>query len=323
MPGEPPPDSFGLEKAEIEAKTGSVSKPSQRYWLHALLFLLTGFSTTLVGTRLAQNFEANRPAFELESDFVALGRILTHPRLLADGLPFAITLLTILLAHELGHYWACRYYGVQVSLPYFLPAPTVIGTLGAFIRIRSPIYSRVTLFDVGVAGPLAGFLFVIPALGMGLAWSKVIPGIANQGDILMGTPLIVRLWGEIVFPGAPVSDIYLHPVARAAWVGVIATALNLLPIGQSDGGHIVYAFVGGAHRWISRFIILALIPLGLLYWYGWIVWAALFLLLGMRHPPTIYDDTRLGAGRSVLGLLALLILALSFAPTPIRTGSAL
>jgi membrane-associated protease RseP (regulator of RpoE activity) len=294
-----------------------------RYWLHAGLFLLTFFTTTLVGSRLLDNFRANRPAFDLEADFQALGRILAQPVLLLDGLPFSITLLAILLAHELGHYLACRYYGVNASLPYFLPAPTVIGTLGAFIRIRSPIYTKHTLFDIGVAGPLAGFLFVIPALGLGMALSKVIPGIAQQGDLTFGTPPIVWLSQWLVFPGTPSADIYLHPIARAGWVGVMATALNLLPIGQSDGGHIVYAFFGEGHRLVTRLVVAALIPLGLLYWYGWLLWVVVFAFLGMRHPPTIYDETPLGPGRRVLGWLAMAVLLLSFAPAPIRAGGAL
>jgi len=294
-----------------------------RYWLHAGLFLLTFFTTTLVGSRLLDNFRANRPAFDLEADFQALGRILAQPVLLLDGLPFSITLLAILLAHELGHYLACRYYGVNASLPYFLPAPTVIGTLGAFIRIRSPIYTKQTLFDIGVAGPLAGFLFVIPALGLGMALSKVIPGIAQQGDLTFGTPPIVWLSQWLVFPGTPSADIYLHPIARAGWVGVMATALNLLPIGQSDGGHIVYAFFGEGHRLVTRLVVAALIPLGLLYWYGWLLWVVVFAFLGMRHPPTIYDETPLGPGRRVLGWLAMAVLLLSFAPAPIRAGGAL
>jgi len=299
-----------------------IAQSGARYWLQAGLFFLTFTTTTLVGARLLHNFHANRPAVELESDFHALAAILVNPALWLDGLPFSFTLLTILLAHEMGHYLACRFYRVDASLPYFLPAPTVIGTLGAFIRIRSPIYSKRTLFDIGVAGPLAGFLFVIPALGVGMALSKVVPGIAQQGDLSFGTPPVVWLSQWLVFPGVSSADIYLHPIARAGWVGVIATALNLLPIGQSDGGHIVYSFFGEGHRWISRLVIVGLIPLGLLYWYGWLLWVVIFGFLGMRHPPTIYDETRLGPGRRALGWVSLAILALSFTPAPIRADGA-
>jgi membrane-associated protease RseP (regulator of RpoE activity) len=304
--------------AAATARVGAASR--QRLWLHLLLFVLTAFTTTLVGARLAHNFAQNRPAFNMEADFEAYTRIASRPSLLADGLPFSITLLTILLAHELAHYFACGVYRVSASLPYFIPAPTVIGTLGAFIRIRSPIYSKRILFDIGVAGPIAGFVVLVPALGVGIACSKAIPGIAERGDLVFGTPLILAALQGFVFPGVAASDIYLHPVARAAWVGLIATALNLLPIGQADGGHIVYAVAGGVHRWISRAFVAILIPLGFFFWYGWLLWAAVFLILGMRHPPTIYDESRLDVGRRRLALAALLLLMLSFSLTPIRPG---
>jgi membrane-associated protease RseP (regulator of RpoE activity) len=239
---------------------------------------------------------------------------------LVPGLAFSLTLLTILLAHELGHYLACVYYRIDATPPYFIPAPTVIGTFGAFIRIRSPIYSKRTLFDIGIAGPLAGFAFVIPALGVGIACSKIVSGIADRGDLLFGVPVIVRAFELLVFADAPSSDIYWHPVARAAWVGVIATALNLLPIGQADGGHIVYAMFGTVHRFVSRGLVVILVPLGFFYWYGWLLWAAIFVVFGMRHPPTIYDERGLGPGRRTLGWLAFAILLLSFTLTPIRTG---
>jgi membrane-associated protease RseP (regulator of RpoE activity) len=164
-------------------------------------------------------------------------------------------------------------------------------------------------------------VFLIPALGLGMAWSKIIPGIAEQGDLVFGSPLIIRFAEWLVFPGVMTADIYLHPVARAAWVGVIATALNLLPIGQSDGGHIVYSFLGSKHRLISRIFIVALIPIGIFYWYGWLLWAAFFVFFGMRHPPTIYDDTRLARGRLALAWIAMLILALTFTLEPLRTGT--
>jgi membrane-associated protease RseP (regulator of RpoE activity) len=224
--------------------------------------------------------------------------------------------MAILLAHELGHYVACRYYSIDASLPYFLPAPTLIGTLGAFIRIRASIPFRTQLFDVGVAGPLAGFVFIIPAIGVGLALSKVIPGVAERGDIIFGTPLLLRLAQFAVFPDASPMDISLHPVARAAWVGMLATALNLLPIGQLDGGHILYSIVGDIHKLLSRLFLLALIPLGLFYSYSWLVWAVILFFFGLRHP-RIYDGTTLGRGRIQLGLVALVVFVLCFTVTPI------
>jgi membrane-associated protease RseP (regulator of RpoE activity) len=232
-------------------------------------------------------------------------------------LAFSLTLMTILLAHELGHYFACRYYGVDASLPYFLPAPTPIGTLGAFIRIRSPIYTRRALFDIGIAGPLAGFAALVPALAIGVAFSKVVPGIAERGDLIFGVPKILRAFEWALFPGVPSRDIYLHPVARAAWVGILATALNLIPIGQLDGGHILYSFAGHRHKLLSRIFVVALLLLGLFYSPTWLVWAVILFLFALRHP-TIFDVTPLDRTRVVLGLTALAIFVLTFTVVPIR-----
>jgi hypothetical protein len=276
--------------------------------------------STAVGVRFGENFHYNRPALlgdDLLSVIYGLPGHLTDPVTLLPGLPFSLTLLTILFAHEMGHYYACRYYSIDASPPYFLPAPTLIGTLGAFIRIRSAIPFRSQLFDVGIAGPLAGFAFVIPAVGVGLALSKLIPGIAERGDILFSTPLLLRAAEAAIFPGVPVADISLHPVARAAWVGMLATALNLLPIGQLDGGHILYSFVGDMHKLLSRLFLVALIPLGLFYSYSWLLWAVLLFFFGMRHP-RIYDLNPMGPGRVRLGLLALAIFIGCFTVSPIQ-----
>jgi membrane-associated protease RseP (regulator of RpoE activity) len=294
----------------------------RRLGLHLLLFGLTLLTTSFVGARLALNFEQNLPAFVFEEDWSYLVSVWQNPRLLLAGLPFSLTLLTILLAHEFGHYWTCVFHRIDASLPYFLPAPTLIGTFGAFIRIRSPIFSRRELFDVGIAGPIAGFVFLLPALGVGLAWSKILPGIATQGDLTFGNPPLLWLALQVVFPGVSAADIYLHPVARAAWIGLFATALNLLPIGQLDGGHILYAFTGPHHRRLSQFFALCLIPLGFFYWYGWLLWAAFFLLTGLRRP-SIIDESPVDPGRRKLALVAIAILLLSFAADPIRTAVAL
>jgi len=298
----------------------SLRRP-QRLWLHLLLFCLTLLTTTAVGAGLAYNFEANRPAFTGDDLFV-IGEILAHPARLFDGLPFSLVLMAILLAHEMGHYLACVYYRVDATLPFFIPAPTLIGTLGAFIRIRSPIYSRRALFDIGIAGPLAGFALVIPAFAVGMAWSKVIPGIAERGELIFGVPAIEALFRMAIFPGVPAEDVYLHPVARAAWVGVLATALNLLPIGQLDGGHILYAVAGRYHRLLSRLFVLALIPLGLLYSNSWLLWALILFFLGLRHP-SIYDPNPLSRNRRRLAVLALIIFLLSFSVTPVRLADGL
>lgn len=305
-----------IEKSGQSAAFVLESRRRRGYALNLALLALTFGTTTAVGARMAHNFENNLPAFS-QGDIGLLAVSLAHPSRLIEGLPFSITLLLILLAHELGHYFACQYYRVSATLPYFLPAPTLIGTFGAFIRIRSPIYTRKALFDIGVAGPLAGFIVLLPALAIGLAYSKIIPGIAERGELIFGVPLIERLLAGVIFPGIPPSDIALHPIARAAWVGILATALNLLPIGQLDGGHILYSFVGRRHRLLSRLFVAALIPMGLIYSPSWLIWAAILFFLGMKHP-SIHDTSELGAGRRKLGALALVIFVLCFTVTPVR-----
>jgi membrane-associated protease RseP (regulator of RpoE activity) len=290
--------------------------PKNRLWLHFLLLIVTMFTTTLVGAHMQYNFSHNLPFFDLERDLDIFTVGLRSPQLFLAGLPFSLTLLTILMAHELGHYVACVYYDVDATLPFFLPAPTPFtGTFGAFIRIRSAIYSKRVLFDIGVAGPLAGFVFLLPALGVGLAFSKIIPGINHQGTIQLGTPALEWLLQRLIFPGVPAADIYLHPVARAAWVGMFATALNLLPVGQLDGGHIVYALLGRSHKWITQSFLLLLLPMGK-WWNGWWLWAVVLFFLARKHPP-VYDRTEIGNPRVKLGILALVVFILCFSITPI------
>lgn len=290
--------------------------PYRRLWLNILLLLLTFGTTTLVGAHMMFNFEHNLPFFDFARDIDIFSIALRGPAFISQGLPFSLTLLAILMAHELGHYLACVYYNVDATLPFFLPAPTPItGTLGAFIRIRSAIYNKRVLFDIGIAGPLAGFLFVVPALGVGLALSKVIPGIARQGSLQFGMPALEWLLQKAIFPGVPMADIYLHPVARAAWVGMFATALNLLPVGQLDGGHIVYALLGRSHKWITYGFLLLLVPLGK-FWSGWWFWAALLFIVARRHPP-VFDQASVGAARIRLGWVALGVFALCFSVAPI------
>jgi len=295
----------------------------RRLWLHILLLLLTFITTSVVGSGFAQSFRQNRP-LDLD-DLLRWGEFFHHPAMISEGLVFSIPLIIVLLAHELGHYLACRYYRVDASMPYFMPAPVLIGTLGAFIRIRAPIYSKRKLFDIAVAGPVAGFSIILPVLAIGIAYSKVIPGIAERGDIIFGVPGVIRLMEALVFPGARAADIYLHPMARAGWVGVLATALNLLPIGQLDGGHILYAFVGQKAKLTSRVLAVSLVGLGwnrnpdgtLSYTYSWLVWALLLFLFAMRHP-VIYDTSDLGRRRRILGIAAVVMLALCFTRLPVR-----
>lgn len=288
---------------------------NRRVAVPVVLFLLTLYTTTVAGTLLASLFRHNEP-LGLDVSLRIIANIWNRPGVLVSGLPYSLCLLCILMAHEMGHYLACRHYHIEATLPHFLPGPPVLGTFGAFIWIRSPIYTKRKLFDVGIAGPLAGFVVLLPALIAGVGLSNTQPGIGARGDFVFGTPLALRLMEWIWFPGVPVSDIHLHPVAVAAWGGLLATALNLLPIGQLDGGHILYAFFSRWHRLLSRTFIFALVPLGLwARWPGWYFWAAILFFFVQRHPP-IVDENKLGPGRTTLGIAALVIFILSFTAAP-------
>ena len=281
-----------------------------------LLFVLTLISTLAVGAQYATSYASGQsPDFEeLFSTYAAL---LAHPQLLLAGVPFAFTLIGILLAHELGHFFACRYYGISASYPYFLPAPTLIGTLGAFIRIRSPISNRKALFDVGLAGPVVGFLFAVPALAIAIFYSRVVPFSDAHASIVFGQPLVMRLLVAALRPGVTPGDLLLHPVGRAAWVGLFATALNLLPGGQLDGGHILYSVASKYHKKITMAVALLLIPLGLFFWRGWILWSILLLAIGFRHPPLLNRWEKLDRTRLLWAAFAVLMFILCFMPMPV------
>src|SRR5579872_1334291 len=303
-----PPDTY-WENLEARKQRRSLA-------IAVLLFVLTLISTLAVGAQYASSYASGQsPDFEeLFSTYAAL---LAHPQLLLAGVPFAFTLIGILLAHELGHFFACRYYGISASYPYFLPAPTLIGTLGAFIRIRSPIYNRKALFDVGLAGPVVGFLFAIPALAVAIVYSREIPLSQAHPSVIFGDPLAMRILMAVLRPGVPPSALLLHPVGRAAWVGLFATALNLLPGGQLDGGHILYAAASKYHKRVTLALALLLIPLGYFYWAGWYLWAALLLALGFRHPPLLYQWEPLDRTRLIWTAVAVLIFILTFMPAPV------
>ena len=288
----------------------------QGLWPQLLLFGLTVLSTLAVGAHLAFNYANGLAAFNLQHIWDPFTSLWSHPSQLLDGFPFALTLLGILLAHEMGHYVACRYYGIAATYPYFIPAPTIFGTMGAFIRIRSPIVSRRALFDIGISGPLVGFAVALPVMIFGIAASQVVPAAQTAGAVAFGNPPLVILLEKLFHPNGAEHHLYLHPVARAAWVGLFATALNLLPIGQLDGGHILYALLGERHRLYSRLFVLALIPLGYLYWYGWLLWSVLLFFLGTRHP-VIFDPEPLDRRRRWLCALAVVVFLLCFTPSPL------
>jgi Zn-dependent protease len=312
----PPPDPPDAQDGDFAVRATPEFRVRERYWLYGLLFAATLTTTTLVGAAMQVDFDRNAP-FDIVRSFGMYARVWRHPAEALRGLPFSLTLMAILLAHEFGHYLAALYHRVEASLPYFMPSP-ILGTFGAFIRVRSPIFSKQALFDIGIAGPLAGFAFLLPVLSIGLAFSKVLPGIAHQGSLDFGIPCLELLLAKAIFPGVPVSDIYLHPVARAAWIGMLTTALNLLPIGQLDGGHILYSFFPDQHRQVSTGISLMLLPLGY-FWGGWLLWGLVLLFLGRRHP-AVYDPCVLDAGRRKLGWVALAVFVLCFCYCPVAEG---
>jgi membrane-associated protease RseP (regulator of RpoE activity) len=239
-----------------------------------------------------------------------------------DGAPFAVTLLSILGVHEFGHYFTARYYKASVSLPYFIPAPPplfLFGTLGAIIRMRSPARDRNSLFDIAAAGPLAGMLIAVPAVILGLAWShvaRVVPGAGiHFGDSLLMRWLVYLTFGSL----GEGMDVIIHPVALAGWVGFFVTALNLVPVGQLDGGRIAYALLGRHHRVLGIATFVLLLALGAITGSGnWFFWAALlFFLVGFHHSPPLDDLTPLSPVRRVVGVACLILLVLLIPPVPI------
>ena len=286
-----------------------------RVWLHVVLFLLTVAMTTWVG---ADQYVA------FLSDFTPPARLpLPIGALLVRGFWYSGTILTILGCHELGHYLACRYYDVDASLPFFLPFPiSITGTLGAFIRIREPIPTNRMLFDIGIAGPIAGFLVALPALFVGVAMSHVVRVPADFTGFELGEPLLFKiaekmLWGTIADP----YSLNLHPMAFAAWFGLLATALNLFPIGQLDGGHISYAVLGRYSTYLTFVMIGVAIVLAGYFSASWIVWTglmvAMLFMFGPRHPQVFDEHVPLDRTRLVLAGLALLMFILCFTPAPI------
>lgn len=299
----------------------------ERWWLIGVLLLLTILTTLYCGFQFHVGFVA-----QSDADFERWQNALSqNPLLLLYGLPFSLTLLLILVAHELGHYLTCRLYGIDSTPPYVIPAPPVLpigsgiplnpfGTFGAVIRIRSLFPGRRALFDVGIAGPLAGFAFILPALVIGMLLSKQFVNPPESG-IAFGEPLLFQLGQYLFFDAPPGTELNLHPIGWAAWFGMLATSLNLLPIGQLDGGHVIYAIFGARlHRRISQLALLALIGVSLISWptFGYLFFALLIRLLAFRHPPTLDDYEPVGLTRVRIGILGLLILCLTFIPVPIE-----
>jgi membrane-associated protease RseP (regulator of RpoE activity) len=250
----------------------------------------------------------------------------SHPELLYKGIPFSATLLLILGVHECAHYLAARQWGVRATLPYFIPVPPtlfMIGTMGAFIKLRSPIPNRNALVDMGVSGPLAGFVVAVLVSMIGLARSEVIrmPEAMEGGALFLGNSLLFSFLSGAVIGHIPEGyDVMLSPVAFAGWIGLFVTAINLLPIGQLDGGHVIYALFGSRHRLIGKVTVVALLPLGI-FWQGWFVWAfLLFMVLGMKHPPPYDMYQPLDPRRRLVGYVAIGVFLVSFTPVPFWFG---
>lgn len=239
---------------------------------------------------------------------------------LLRGAPFAFTIIAILLSHEMGHFIVSHRNGVDATLPYFIPAPTLMGTFGAIIRMRSPVWHKKALLDIGAAGPLAGIAVTIPAVIYGLSLSEVKAVETAANGIRLGDSLLLTFLTQLVFGTIPVGqEVFLHPVAFAGWIGLLVTSMNLLPIGQLDGGHIAYALFGRYQEAVSRIVLIGLFTAGIMWWKGWLFWAALSVIFGMRHPPPVYPMIPLGQGRRLVGILCLVVFVLTFVPVPIST----
>jgi len=270
-------------------------------FLHVSLFVLTFLSTLLVG------------AVQTGVDLIE------EPLKIYKGIPFSLTLMIILLSHELSHYFSSRKHGVEATLPYFIPAPTIFGTFGAFIKMKSPIVTRKALIDIGASGPIAGFIISVIATIIGLNMSEIVSSAQAKGALNLGDSLLFSLLSRIVLGVAPSdSDILLNPVAFAGWIGLFVTSINLIPVGQLDGGHIAYALFGEKHNRLSFVLIFVMGLFGWFLWEGWFVWAVLLLILGLRHPPVIYWEVPLDPKRKFIGWLALVIFILTFIPTPFQ-----
>ena len=307
----PAPASFDPGAPEPHAPDAPPRRPARRF-LHLILFLLTLFSTTVAGAVLS----GPEPF-----SFHLLARIARSPGTWVSGLPYSLSALFILGCHEMGHYVACRLYRIDATLPYFLPGPNLFGTFGAVIRIRAPFPTRRALFDVGIAGPIAGFVALCPILLYGLLHSTVVPATPAPGEIALAPCLLLSLLYPLFFHPAEGMTISLHPLFVAAWFGLFATSLNLLPIGQLDGGHVLYSLSPRAHAIVSRVGNPILVVFGLLFGgYHLALFGILFAVLGIGHPRPMDETGPLGAARVMVGAFGLLLFLLtSFPFSPFAT----
>ncbi len=298
-------------------------EPFRFPWLNLILFLLTICSTMFFGAYMA-HFDPDLRKFWIVLKY--------HPGWWLDGLPFSLTLMVILLSHELGHYFLSRYHHVQASLPYFIPAPNLVGTFGAVILMKGRIRDRRALLDIGAAGPLTGFVVSLFALGIGIKTAQVVPLDASSGMILFNPNILFQLAIARWLPIADQASMIQSPILDAAWVGMFVTMLNLLPIGQLDGGHIAYACLGKYTGYFSWSVLILLMLAGgismladlifsvSIFWEGWLFFALFALILmgpkGIRHPPPLYPEVKLDRPRWLVALAAVLVFFLTFIPMP-------
>ena len=304
---------------------GQVRSYFREYGLPLLLLGASIVTTTANGARFMQNFVEGMPPVVHDSDLWPWGWLSDHPELFKTGLAFSASLLGILLIHEFGHYFACRWHKLRATLPWVLPAPTLSGTAGAIIQIRTRIPTRNALMDVGIYGPLAGYVASALAVAVGFALS--FHAAANTPDAIVvfgAEPLSIRLIHALVTlwdPATPSFEhIAPHPVLVAGWIGLFITSLNLIPGGQLDGGHILYAISPKVHKIFTNFLPIALFLMGTLYWVGWILWGIFLMVPALRHPKVVID-AELSRGRLVLGVIGLAIFLLTFTPTPFYNSS--
>jgi len=285
----------------------------KHFVVNILLFLLTLGFTLIIGVEYHISYHAiNLPA---GSGFFSF--LWRHPAAWLWGFSYSFSLLGILLVHEMGHFFACRCHRIEATLPFFIPAPTLIGTFGAFIKIKSPFSSKKALFDVGLAGPLAGFLVALPVIALGISQSRIVEKGTLETGLTLGEPLVFQLLSRLLLGGlSGQHDLLVHPMAFAGWFGLLATAFNLFPIGQLDGGHILYALLGKKAYYAGVASIAVMVLLGIFFWQGWLFWALIATLIGLRHPP-IFEAERLDRKRKILAFVALLIFLLSFTPAPL------
>ncbi len=308
---------------EVLAVQGVHDSAAPNYWVNVALFLATLTTVLFIGALGAIQYDELIHGAEPVLDLMA---VLSQ---LHRGIPFAATLMGILLAHELSHYFVARRYGSPVSLPYFIPMPNLLGTMGAVITQSAPMRDRKTLFDIGVAGPLGGLVVAIPLLILGLSLSRVQPpppGLdvaLQEGNSLLYIGLKYLVFGEIL--PANGMDVWIHPVAFAAWAGLLVTMINLIPVGQLDGGHVSYALLGRKAWTLGYVVIVAMFGLGgFLLLQGneaggfWVLWGFMNLILNRKHPPPLNDVTPVGDGRIAVGLFMVVIFVLTFMPSPLR-----